>query len=137
MSVRSGVLAASPAHCEQIHAFRVLRCGGTFDDRGQVRDEIGGFVGRYIPDDEVIHAAVIVDEAVAHSGHFAPFESGQLGASVFRHFLRSLPDDFETAHKGAFEHSSARKSSRVIFVMWVRRNSVQKNCTSDVVKDLT
>src|SRR5437762_1956826 len=55
-----------------------LRRAGAFDDRREVRGKIGGFVGRHIPDDQVIHTAVIVDETVTHPSHLAPFESGKL-----------------------------------------------------------
>lgn len=70
-------------------------------------------MSRHIPDDEVIHASVIVDETVTHPSHFAPFESGQICAGVLRHFLRSLSDDFETANGGAFEHFVGEKAVAV------------------------
>ena len=86
-----------------------LRLADGFEDGPQIRREVASFVGRHIPDYLVIHAAVIVYEAITHARHLLPLESGKPKPRFLWHFLGRLADHFGTSHESALEHFVLKK----------------------------
>src|SRR5207249_729941 len=58
-----------------------------------------------LPDDQVIHAPVIVYEPVTHASHLPPLDRRKSGPGFFRHLLGRLADDLDAANKRALENS--------------------------------
>ena len=80
----------------------------------------------HVPNDQIIHATIIVDEPIPHACHLPPIEIGERQARLLQNSLGRLSDDFEAVDKGAFEHSSLRNASRVVVAACADRNSASR-----------
>src|SRR5207249_10528552 len=58
---------------------------------------------RDVPDDQVVHASVVMNEAIAHAGHFLPLDIRELRARILGDLFSGLADDLHASHEGAFE----------------------------------
>jgi hypothetical protein len=67
------------------------------------------FIGCHVPNDQIIHATIIVDETIPHACHLRPLEIGERQARLLRNSLGRLSDDFEAADKGAVERLIVEK----------------------------
>ena len=51
-----------------------------------------------VPDELVVHAEVVVNQTVAHTGHGAPLHRWMLCAKLRGNFLRRLSDNLKTSY---------------------------------------
>jgi len=77
----------------------------------------------HVPDDGIVDAAVVVNEAIAHSRDFLPLDRTELVAYFFGDSLGGFSNDLKASDEGALFTSSVMNLSNDVRAIWDSKKS--------------